>query len=236
MRTTILFVSLFMIGLAASAQQNEMFKGEHFIEVTGTSQTEIEPNEITVQIRLREFEENRVKVALEKLDQDFLNALKNAGIERKRLELADAGSRLDKLGKKDKDAFRQKTYQLKLTSGSELEKLLEKLEPVKVDLFAIVKLHHTDLEKIKLDLKVTALQAARSKAETLLKAIGSTVGKPLMIREWDQDPIVQPMLQSANLYVQRSEGADMNGGGEDGGASFRKIRMKTQVTAQFEIK
>lgn len=80
MRTTILFVSLFMIGLTASAQQqNETFKGEHFIEVTGTAQTEIEPNEITVQIRLREFEENRVKVALEKLDQDFLNALKNAG-------------------------------------------------------------------------------------------------------------------------------------------------------------
>ncbi len=101
---------------------------------------------------------------------------------------------------------RHKTYQLKLTSATELEKFLEKLEAVKVDLFSIVRLHHTDIEKIKLDLKIAALQAARSKAEVMLKSIGSSVGKPLMIREWDQDPIIQPM-QTANVYmVQRSQG------------------------------
>jgi hypothetical protein len=234
MRFTIFMLSFIMIGFVAAAQ-SETFKGEHFIEVTGTAQTEIEPNEITVQVRLREFEENREKIALEKLDQDFLNALKNAGIDKKRLELADAGSKLDKLGRKDKDAFRQKTYQLKLTSATELEKFLEKLETVKVDLFSIIRLHHTDIEKIKLDLKVAALQAARSKADVMLKSIGASVGKPLMIREWDQDPIIQPM-QTANVYmVQRSQ-AEGDMAGQDDGASFRKIRLKTQVTAQFEIK
>src|ERR1044072_6280670 len=127
MRFNTILVLLF-VSLSAVAQEGFTgFKGEHFIEVTGTSQMEIEPNEITLTIRLREFEENREKVQLEKLDQDFLNALKAAGIDRKRLELADAGSKLSKLGRKDKDAFREKTYQLKLTSGSELEKFLEKI-------------------------------------------------------------------------------------------------------------
>jgi len=235
MRFTIFLLSFTLIGFVAAAQP-ESFKGEHFIEVTGTAQSEIEPNEITVQVRLREFEENREKVALEKLDQDFLNALKNAGIDRKRLELADAGSSLGKLGKKDKDAFRQKTYQLKLTSAGELEKFVEKLEPVKVDLFSIIRLYHSDLEKIKLDLKVSALQAARNKADVMVKSIGSTIGKPLMIREWDQDP-VQPMpMQTANVYLQRSQTVgDDSAAGEDG-PSFRKIRLKTQVTAQFEVK
>src|SRR5688572_19438935 len=145
--------------------QNEVFKGEHFIEVTGTAHQEIEPNEIYTQIRLREFEENKQKTNLEKLEADFLKALKDAGIDKKRLELADIGSRLDKLGKRDKDAFRQKTYQLKLTSATELEKLLEALEPVKVDNVSITRLHHTDYEKIKLELKTKALQAAKTKAE-----------------------------------------------------------------------
>lgn len=231
MRFNIFLISFFILSLTAAAQQ-ESFKGEHFIEITGTAETEIEPNEITVQIRLREFEENREKTQLEKLDQDFLNAIKSAGIDKKRLELADAGSKLDKLGKKDKDAFRLKTYQIKLTSAAELEKVLEKLESVKVDQFAITRLHHTELEKLKIDLKVAALQTARNKADVLLKSIGSTVGKPLMIREWDQDP-VQPM-PTANVYMARAAFAES--ASDDSTTSFRKIRLKTQVTAQFEIK
>lgn len=218
---------------APGAFAQEGFKGEHFIEVTGVAQMEIEPNEITLLIRLREFEENREKTQLEKLDQDFLAALKNAGIDRKRLELADAGSKLARLGKKDKDAFREKTYNLKLTSAAELEKLLEKLEPVKVEQVSIIRLYHTDMEKLKLDLKVKALQAARSKAEVLLKSIGSEIGKPLMVREWNDDP--QPMMDmSANVHMR----VQASGAGEDqeSTANFRKLRLKSQVAAQFEIK
>src|SRR5687768_7091465 len=79
----------------------EEFK-EPFIEVTGTAFREVEPNEIYVVIRLKEFEENRQKTSLESLEQDFFNAVKAAGIDRKRVELADAGSGLEKFRRKDK--------------------------------------------------------------------------------------------------------------------------------------
>src|SRR4051812_43017125 len=118
MKLRSIYFLFFFLPLAAFAQ-NETFKGEHFIEVTGVAQQEIEPNEIYVIVRLKEFEENREKTTLEKLDKDFSNALKEAGIDRKRLELADAGSSIGKIGKRDKDAFRQKTYQIKLTSAAE---------------------------------------------------------------------------------------------------------------------
>ncbi|HEY5823252.1 MAG TPA: SIMPL domain-containing protein [Cyclobacteriaceae bacterium] len=215
---------------AASAQ--EVFKGEHFIEVTGTAQTEIEPNEIYTIIRLREFEENRQKTALEKLDKDFFNAIKEAGIDRKRVELADAGSKLDKLGKKEKDAFRDKTYQIKLTSAAELEKLIEKLEPVKVDFFDIIKLSHSDLDKMKIDLKVKALQAAKTKAETLLKSIGSEVGKPIMVRDWDVEPAQPMMNMRANYSMKMEDGVAQ----EEPAIGFKKIKLQAQITAQFEIK
>lgn len=209
----------------------DVFKGEHFIEVTGNAQTEIEPNEIDVQIRLREFEENKKKTALESIDKDFFNALKEAGIDRKRVELADAGSKLDKLGKKDKDAFREKTYQIKLTSGAELEKFLEKLEPVKTDLVDIVRISHSDLPKLKLDLKIKALQAAKAKAETLLKSIGSEAGKPLMIRDWEIDP-VQPVMNMKANTMARFDGAAP----EEQAIEFKKLKLQSQITAQFEIK
>jgi uncharacterized protein YggE len=220
--TPLLFLPFFL-----SAQEN--FK-EPFIEVNGTAYREIEPNEIYVSIRLKEFEENRQKVSLEKLEKDFYNAVKEAGIDRSRVELADAGSDLEKFRRKDKESYREKTFQIKLTSAAELEKFIEKLSPVKVDSIDITRLDHTDYEKIKLELKVDALQAARSKAETLVKSIGSTIGKPLMIRDFDFGP--QPYMEmKANVRV-----ANMDGAQAEEPIAFRKIKMQAQITAQFEIK
>jgi uncharacterized protein YggE len=211
--------------------QNETFKGEHFIEVTGVAHQEIEPNEIFVTVRLREFEENKQKTSLENLDKAFFDALKEAGIEKKRLELADAGSQIGKIGKREKDAFREKTYQLKLTSAAELTKFLEKLQPVKVDLVDITRVSHSEIEKFKIDLKVKALQAARIKAETLLKSIGSEVGKPLMIRDWE---IEQPQPMMYKMENVRADGVQQEG--DEEAIAFRKIKLQAQIVAQFEIK
>lgn len=233
MRFTYLLVLLFL-SVATFAQEG--FKGEHFIEVNGVAETEIDPNQITIFIKLKEFEENKSKVTLEKLDQDFLAALKSAGIDKKRLTLADAGSNLGKLGRKDKDAFREKSYEVMLTSAAELEKFIEKVEPVKVQMLRVVRIHHSDMEKFKTEVKIKALQVAKTKAESLTRAIGSDIGKPLMIREWENDP-VYPMM--ANVAY-KSEAREMDAGFEDQAddstIAFKKIRLKAQITAQFEIK
>jgi uncharacterized protein len=232
-RNWILMLVLLLPAMAFA--QNETFKGEHFIEVTGSAQQEIEPNEIYTLIRLKEFEENKQKVSLEKLDADFMKALKDAGIDKKRLELADAGSRLDKFGRRDKDAFREKAYQLKLTSASELENLLAKLEPVKVSQVSITRLHHSDYEKLKVELKTKALLAARTKAETLLKSIGAEIGKPLMIRDWEVEPY-QPAMEMKTANVRMQSEMDQSGFAPEDAIGFRKIKLQSQITAQFEIK
>lgn len=221
-------IALLLVPFFASAQEN--FK-EHFIEVTGTAYREIEPNEIYVMVRLKEFEENRQKTSLEKIEKDFYNALRDAGIDRKRVELADAGSDLEKFRRKDKEAFREKTFQIKLTSAAELDRFIEKLSPVKVDSVDVTRLHHSDYEKIKLELKVEALKAARSKAETLLQAIGAAIGKPLMVRDFD---FAQPYMEmNANVRMMK-----MDSGQEqvEEPIAFRKIKLQAQITAQFEIK
>jgi uncharacterized protein YggE len=225
-------IVLVLVSFSGFAQEG--FKGEHFIEVTGVAETEIDPNEITFLIRLREFEENRTKTQLEKLDQDFLAALKAAGIDKKRLTLADAGSKLSRFRRKDKDAFREKSYQLVLNNAAEVEKFLEKLEPVQVSELFITRVHHTDYEKYKLEVKIKALQAARIKAEALLKGIGSEVGSPLMVREWEEGPI-QPYEMNANVRYKMQDEM-MAQAPEEPAMEFKKIRLRSQVTAQFQIK
>src|SRR5688500_13159443 len=198
----------------------ETFK-EPFIEVTGTAFREIEPNEIYVMIRLKEFEENRQKTSLEKLEKDFYNAVREAGIDRKRVELADAGSDLEKFRRKDKEAFREKTFQIKLTSADELDKFNEKLSPIKVDSVDVTRLQHSDYEKIKLELKVEALKVAKTKAETLLRSIGADIGKPLMVRDFD---FPQPYME-LKANVRMMDMASAQGAAEEP-IAFRKIKMQ----------
>ena len=222
----LLLATIMTLGLAAQAQEN--FK-EPFIEVSGVSEMEIDPNEIVLWIRLKEFEENKNKVQLEKIDQRFLNALKEAGIDKKRLTLADAGATLSKVTKRDKEAFREKTYELTLTGSAELERFLSASAPVEIDNMRVTRVDHTDIEKYKLEAKTKALQIAKNKAQVLAESIGSGIGKPLMIREWDEGP-VYPMM--ANVRFKAAE-ADMS---QEDPVAFRKIRLKGHVTAQFEIR
>jgi uncharacterized protein YggE len=224
-----LVIVLFLILPFVVCAQEMPFK-EHFIEVTGTAEREIEPNEIYVMIRIKEFEENRQKTSLEKLEKDFYSAVKEAGIDRNRVELADAGSDLEKFRRKDKEAFREKTFQIKLSSAAELEKFIEKLSPVKVDSVDITRLHHSDYEKLKLELKVEALKIARSKAETLLHAINAQVGKPLMIRDFDFHQPYMEMTANVRSFKMQDQAQTEEPIG------FRKIKMQAQITAQFEIK
>lgn len=228
MRLRLLTIFLFA---AVSTFAQEVFKGEHFIEVTGSASMEVEPDEIYLFVRLREFEVNKNKVQLEKLDQDFLAAVKAAGIDKKNLVLAGAGSKLDKLGRKDKDAFREKSYELKLTSAAELERFVEKVEPVKVEQMNIIRLGHSSMEKFKTDLKIKALQAAQAKAKALLTSIGSDIGKPLMVRDWEQEP-VQPMYENVRMMAKVAD----DGGLAEEQTEFRKLKLRAQITAQFEIK
>lgn len=225
-RLTLIPFLLFPLFLSAQ----ETFK-EPFIEVTGTAYREIEPNEIYITIRLKEYEENRQKTSLEKIEKDFYNAVKAAGIDRNRVELADAGSDLDKFRRKDKESYRDKTFQIKLTSAAELEKLIEKLSAVAVDAADVTRLHHTDYEKLKLELKTEALKIARAKAETLVQSIGSSIGKPLMIRDYD---FAQPYMEmKANVRMMNMDAGQQQ---QEDPIAFRKIKMQAQITAQFEIK
>ena len=66
-------------------------------------------------------------------------------------------------------------------------------------------------------------------AETLVTSIGSQLGKPLMIRDFDFGP--QPYMEmKANVrMMDAAQSADEP-------IAFRKIKLQAQITAQFEIK
>lgn len=226
------FVIALLLFAAVGSYAQEQTQSEHFIEVTGTAELEVTPNEIYLTIRLKEFEEGRVKTTLETIDKSFLNALTEAGIDTKNLELADAGLLLGGR-RRDRDVFREKTYQLKLSGAAEVEKFLSKMESVKADYVDIVRVDHSELTKLKLDVKVKALQIAKTKAQALAHSIGSELGKPILIREMSVEPY---NLYTANaqysINLQYQDKAEL----KEYESSFKKIKLQAQVLVQFEIK
>ena len=231
MKRLLLTIYLLTIVLASQAQE---IRPEHFIEVTGTAELEIVPNEIYLLVRLKEFEEGRVKTTLETIDKSFLNALKEAGIDTKNLELADAGLLLGGR-RRDRNVFREKTYQLKLSAAAEVEKFLSKIEDVKVDFVDIVRISHSELEKIELALKVKALQAAKVKADALLKGVGAELGKAIKVYEikiYSTDVLlrgkINPKMKFESNWGVVSE--------PESALEFRKFKLEAKISAQFEIK
>lgn len=232
MKKTAFLIALLLFAAIGSYAQ-EQTQSEHFIEVTGTAELEVTPNEIYLTIRLKEFEEGRVKTTLETIDKSFLNTLKEAGIDTKNLELADAGLLLGGR-RRDRDVFREKTYQLKLSGAAEVEKFLSKIENVKADYVDIVRVDHSELTKLKLDVKVKALQIAKTKAQALAHSIGSELGKPILIRELSVEPynLSPGNAQYSIMNVQYRDKAEL----KEYESSFKKIKLQAQVLVQFEIK
>lgn len=56
---------------------------ERYIEVTGSAEMEVAPDVIVILVKLREYDENKEKISLEKIDRTFMNAVAKSNIERK---------------------------------------------------------------------------------------------------------------------------------------------------------
>ena len=50
-----------------------------------------------------------------------------------------------------------------------------------------------------------ALQAARAKAETLMKSIGAEIGKAIMVRDWEVQPYDPMMEMKSNVRLRAAD-------------------------------
>lgn len=93
MKSIILSAALF---LTASLTAQNPLAGEEkpYIEVNGTGEMEVVPDEIYVAITLREKSNNKKTISIEEQEQNLKNALKNLKVDLKNLSLAGADADL----------------------------------------------------------------------------------------------------------------------------------------------
>jgi uncharacterized protein YggE len=227
-------VSLLIIFLALHGSAQVVLPEEKpNIEVTGSGELEVVPDEIFIRIVLKEKNKNNEKYKIEAQESKLLQKLKENGFDIANLSLSGAGGELQyRVFRKDQ-VLTEKTLLMKTKNAGEVNKLFQILDDLAIEDAAIVKTSHSAIENLRKEVKIQAMKAAKDKADYLLTAIGEQTGKPLVIRE--QDHTVYPAKMYSNVAMREDAGA-MSEGGLGDEIAFTKIKIRYEIYAKFAIK
>lgn len=230
---------LFLLSLTPlMAQTDKLTPKDRIIEVTGTAEMSITPNEFTFKISLYERFENKEKVSIEKQESKLKEELTNIGIDvANDLTIADINS-IFMTQKRKKDVMGSKDYLLKIHDLNKVEKLQQLADKLDIGKLDLVNATHTDLIKLRKETKIEAVKSAKLKAEYMLEAIGEQIGKPILIQEiidYSDYQNYESKLRSGELSSNSMIIMQDNfKSGET--LSFSKIKLRYNVVARFEIK
>lgn len=236
----LLTVALLLTTILTFGQTNTTKTEElPYIEVTGTVEKEVIPDEIYIGIIIHEKYENKVKVTIEEQEAKLKSAVKSLGIDLTNLYLTDANADYVKVRWQKKDVLTKKEYTLKVSNATTIGQVFQELEKLEIKDASIVRVSHSKLDSIRKEVKIMAIKAAKDKADYLLTAIGEQTGKPLVIKENEILPY-QP-LANVNVRSSRSgetefyvDGVKMKS--EDDEIQFQKIKVQTSIYVKFSIK
>lgn len=208
------------------------------IEVTGSGEMEVVPDEIYVNIVLREKNKNNTKWKIETQEDNLLQKLKENGFDIKNLSLSGADGESQYGVFRKNRVLTEKRFLLKVKDAGEVNKLFQILDELEIEDGGIVKTSHSQMEKFRKDVKIQAMKAAKDKADYLLTAIGEQTGKPLVIRE--QDHTVFPSsaysnVQVGEMYV-HGQVVKRQENGLENEIAFTKIKIRYEIFAKFGIK
>lgn len=230
-------MALTLSGTLAAQTENH----KPFVEVTGSSETEITPDEIYITVTLQERMEAKEKITIDKQEEDLKTNLKELGIELSNLSLNTANADYRKIKSSKKDLITSKSYILKVVNADMVEKVYKRLDKINAYDAYISKLSHTKILEYQKENRIKAVTAAKEKASYILAAVGNQLSAPISITE-----ITNGMEDNLYGYWGRYYGGNavqsMNNvsynesSGPADDISIRKIKVKSSFLVKYEIK
>ena len=221
MKKTVLLLVLFLGTLAlgmAQSKEND-FLEQPYIEVTGTAMMEVVPDEIYVKIILRE-KDQRGKTELEQQEKKLFQTLQKVGIDVRNM----AGNRY-KL--KSGAMMLRKEYVLLLHDVNTLDRVFAGLEQMGGVEAEVERVDHSQIEKLRREVKEDAIKVAKEKATGLAAAIGQSIKEAIYIREEHWGGMAAQYMSNVAL--------DAGRGSADAGVDFEKIKLQGTVLVRFKL-
>ncbi|MFD1628541.1 SIMPL domain-containing protein [Pseudopedobacter beijingensis] len=231
MKKLIIAAIIACTSISAFAQNIDLRKK---VEVNGTAETEITPDEIYISISLKEyFRDNKRKTTIVELEKQLQTAVTKAGIAKEDFMINNVSSSTDYWNKKKDPSFlASKQYKLKVKDLNSYNQIIESVDPKGIASTHIDSYSHSNIVQLKNDLRVKALMNAKNKAKALTDALGDKLGSVLIIQDYNSD-YNQPVRE----FLMAAKAMDSSGAGEESSdIEFKKIKLQYSINATFEIK
>ncbi|MEQ9442248.1 MAG: SIMPL domain-containing protein [Cyclobacteriaceae bacterium] len=229
-----LMVGWSMVSVAqAQSDEKPMVKK---IEVTGSAEEEIVPDEIYFSINLKEYiGDNKDKVSIDKLERELYNAVRKIGVDEEDFRIEDIQSyNYDwyKRNRPQREEFlASKKYTIKFEKLDEINRLFAYLDAKSIQSTNIDRYDHSNMEQYEQELKIKALKNAKDKAEYLLNGIGERMGGVLEVMEINTGGQLMPNYKTM-AYARAGMAEDA---AQAPSIEFQKINLRYEVRAVFEI-
>lgn len=219
---------------------------ETYIEVVGSAEMEVEPDEIHLTVVIgnvsEKYQSGTVKelLSLDAADENLMDVLAKVGIKKEQVFLNDAVTTnywYLRYGRFVDNMRLEKRYNVVLDGVAQLNSLLAELPGPKEGIVSVdvTELKNKNIEEHRKETKKMAMKAAKDKASYLLESIGAKVGKPVYIKEgYDNDSDIQGGKALSNMIIQESK-MEYSSEMMNGTPQMKKIKLRYEIEAKFEI-
>ena len=232
----------FLIGIATifstlsfGQELGKNFIDQNYIEVIGTAEKEIVPDEIYLQVFINE-KDNKGKETLEQLETNMIKKLQEIGIDvEEQLSIKDLGSRFQFYFLLKTDVFSTKEYEVLVYDAQAAGKVIVELENVGISNISINRVDHSELDSLTLVVKQDAIRNARTKAEALSTALEQKIGKAIHIQELDE-PDIGNVLRGKVAGIQIRGASSIYGSrAAQPNINFQKVKIESKVHVKFVL-
>ena len=231
--TSIIATSLLFLTPQKTFAQTETGR---YIDISTTVEREVSPDELYLQITIRE-KDYKSKKNLEEMQEALIGALKVNRIDVPEcLTLNYMGSEISyKSFSKNIKAQTEATYMLRLNDVTTMQNVISALEERQISDIELVRTKYTGEKELKEEMGIEAMQLAKAEAQMLAGAIGQEAGKAITISYWMNSGQTQPRLYKARMSNIAEDSAVDNASNAPI-ISIGKNTYRFTVNVRFELK
>lgn len=236
MKKAFLILTLWTCGqISTKAQVADNLTNKRFIEITGTSEMEVTPDELYITITLLERMDGKEKITIDKQEADLKKNLKELNIDLANLTLSKADADYGKVRKSNKDVLVSKSYILKVGDADMLAKVYERLDKINAYDAYISKYTHSKILDFQKENRIKAVKVAKEKVDYLLAALDQKSGTPLQVTETDNYVQDQPQPIYGRMAYKNVAMSAESDASEGSNISFKKIMIRSSFLVKYEI-
>ncbi len=227
----VIIISFLQYPLAAQPGNNTPV--QPFIEVIGDAAIEIIPDEIYVDVTIREKYQKNNKISIEEQEAKLMQALQASGIDQKNIVSATNNAvyidRMKKMG----EVFAGKDFVIKANNTNAVANLFMQLDKLKINEVKIAYTTHSRVDSIIQAVKTMALRTADTKVQYLLDAVGAKKGNVIEISEMPyRVSSYSTDTDNTHKYYQKLRQAKIIGIEQ---VEYKLLKIEAKIYARYSI-